>query len=137
MRKPERVDLNPRRIKEDWSGRARTLTGIGIEKGTGTFWQYRCIGTGTNTGTGIGSTITCGFHSSADKKTLLAPPSRLVTSDLRLDAHLSSPKALNMCSMPQNCLEQTERERGLNIELEAQDFRGTVHGMEVSWHSPV
>lgn len=110
MRKPERAGLNPRRRKEDWSGRARTLTGIGMEKGTGTFWQYRCIGTGTNMGTGMGSTITCGFHSSADMETPFSTPSRLVTSDLGLDAHLSSPKALNTCSMAQNCFEQTESE---------------------------
>lgn len=76
MRKPERVGLNPRRVKEDRSGRARTITGIGIEKGTGTFWQYRCIGTGTNMGTGMGSTITCGFHSSADRKSLVSTLSR-------------------------------------------------------------
>lgn len=52
----------------------RKLTGMGIEKGTGTFWQYRCIGTGTKMGTGIGSTITCGFHSSADKKGVFSEP---------------------------------------------------------------
>lgn len=50
------------------------LTGMGIEKGTGTFWQYRCIGTGTKMGTGMGSTITCGFHSSADKKGVFSEP---------------------------------------------------------------
>lgn len=44
------------------------LTGMGIEKGTGTFWQYRCIGTGTKMGTGMGSTSTWGFHSSAGRK---------------------------------------------------------------------
>lgn len=50
------------------------LTGMGIEKGTGTFWQYRCIGTGTKMGTGIGSTMTCGFHSSADRKGVFSEP---------------------------------------------------------------
>lgn len=44
------------------------LTGMGIDKGTGTFWQYRCIGTGTKMGTGMGSTSTWGFHSSAGRK---------------------------------------------------------------------
>ena len=72
MGKPERVGLNPRRVKEDPLEKARTITGMGIEKGTGTFWQYRCIGTGTNMGTGMGSTITCGFHSSADKRSLVS-----------------------------------------------------------------
>lgn len=50
------------------------LTGMGMEKGTGTFWQYRCIGTGTKMGTGMGSTITCGFHSSANKKGVFSEP---------------------------------------------------------------
>lgn len=43
------------------------LTGTGMEKGTGTFWQYICIGTGTKIGTGIGNTITWGFQSASDK----------------------------------------------------------------------
>jgi hypothetical protein len=37
MRVRERMGLNPGRVEEDQPGRARTLTGIGIEKGTGTF----------------------------------------------------------------------------------------------------
>lgn len=44
-----------------------SLTGTGMEKGTGTFWQYICIGTGTKIGTGIGNTITWGFQSASDK----------------------------------------------------------------------
>lgn len=62
------MGLKPGRVKEAPTRKGRELTGIGIEKGTGTFWQYRCIGTGTKMGTGMGSTITCGFHSSVDKK---------------------------------------------------------------------
>lgn len=38
-----------------------------MEKGTGTFWQYICIGTGTKIGMGIGNTITWGFQSASDK----------------------------------------------------------------------
>lgn len=38
-----------------------------MEKGTGTFWQYICIGTGTKIGTGIGNTIIWGFQSASDK----------------------------------------------------------------------
>lgn len=44
-----------------------SLTGTGMEKGTGTFWQYICIGTGTKIGMGIGNTITWGFQSASDK----------------------------------------------------------------------
>lgn len=43
------------------------LTGTGMEKGTGTFWQYICIGTGTKIGTGIGNTTSWGFQSASDK----------------------------------------------------------------------
>lgn len=41
------------------------LTGTGMEKGTGTFWQYIFIGTGTKMGTGMGSTTTWGFQSAS------------------------------------------------------------------------
>lgn len=68
------MGLNPERVKETTPGRAGKLTGMGMEKGTGTFWQYRCIGTGTKMGTGMGSTITCGFHSSVDKKGVFSEP---------------------------------------------------------------
>lgn len=74
------------------------LTGMGIEKGTGTFWQYRCIGTGTKMGTGMGSTITCGFHSSVDKKgVFLEPMLGGFTSDPLLDTCLSFPKLSQNC----------------------------------------
>lgn len=68
------------------------------------------------------------------RKLFSAPPSRLVISDLGPDAHLSSPQTLNMCSMSQNCLEQTERAlpRFLDIKLEA-DNLGT-QSMEWRYH---
>ena len=97
-----RVGLGPEVSRKNRGRRAGRITGMGIEKGTGTFWQYRCIGTGTKMGTGMGSTITWGFHSSADKRGgLLRASARSITAGLGPDA----------CSLPQKALIPTQHDK--------------------------